>query len=56
MITSITLTDNDRKYLQTLIRQRTMQAQIIDRAKILIYKEQGNANGAIAERLDVHIN
>jgi transposase len=53
---SITLTDNDRKYLQTLIRQRTMQAQIIDRAKILIYKEQGNANGAIAERLDVHIN
>lgn len=53
---SITLTDNDRKYLQTLIRQRTMQAQIIDRAKILIYKEQGNANGAIAERLDIHIN
>jgi len=53
---SIILTYSDRKYLQSLIRQRTMPAQIIDRAKMLLYKEQGNSNGAIAERLDVHIN
>lgn len=34
----------------------TIQAQIVDRAKILIYKSQGNANRTIADRLDVNIN
>ena len=33
---AIILTDDDYEYLQSLIRQRTIQAQIVDRAKILI--------------------
>lgn len=37
----ISLSESDREYLQSLIRQRTLQAQIVDRAKILLYKEQG---------------
>ena len=53
---AIILTDDDYEYLQSLIRQRTIQAQIVDRAKILIYKSQGNANRTIADRLDVNIN
>lgn len=53
---SITLSDEDIKYLQSLIRQRTIQAQIVDRAKILLYKEQGESNNDIAIRLDVNIN
>lgn len=53
---SITITDEDYEYLQSLVRQRTIQAQIVDRAKILIYKAQGKANQAIADRLDVNIN
>lgn len=53
---SITLSDEDKKYLQSLTRQRTIQAQIVERAKILLYKEQGESNNDIAIRLDVNIN
>lgn len=53
---SITLTNDDVEYLQSLTRQRTIQAQVVDRAKMLLYKAQGASNGAIAERLDVNIN
>lgn len=46
----------DYEYLQSLRRRRTIQAQIVDRAKILIYKAQGESNAAIAERIDVNVN
>lgn len=52
----IILTDEDYEYLQSITRQRTIQAQVADRAKILIYKAQGDANQTIADRLDVNIN
>ena len=52
----ITLTNDDLKYLQSLVRQRTIQAQIVERAKILLYKSQGASNNDIEERLDVNIN
>lgn len=51
----ISLSENDREYLQSLIRQRTLQAQIVDRAKILLYKEQGASYEAIANRLDLNL-
>ena len=51
----ISLSENDREYLQSLIRQRTLQAQIVDRAKILLYKEQGASYEAIANRLDPNL-
>ena len=50
------ISDEDYEYLQSLTRRRTIQAQIADRAKILIYKAQGASNSAIAERIDVNIN
>lgn len=53
---AIILTDEDYEYLQSLTRQRTIQAQVVERAKILIYKAQGNANQTIADRLDININ
>lgn len=34
----IELTTEDIEYLQTLTRQRTNQAQVVDRAKILLCK------------------
>ena len=52
----ITLTNEEILYLQSLTRQRTIQAQVVDRAKMLLYKEQGASNNDIAERLDVNIN
>lgn len=53
---AITLSNEDIEYLQSLTRQRTIQAQVVDRAKILLYKEQGDSNNDIAIRLDVNIN
>lgn len=34
MAQTITLTQEDRKYLQSLVRQRTLQVQVVDRAKM----------------------
>lgn len=53
---TIELTNDEVAYLQSLIRQRTIQAQVVDRAKVLLYKAQGATNSDIAERLDVNIN
>ncbi len=44
------------EYLQSLTRRRTIQAQVVDHAKILIYKAQGASNSDITERIDVNIN
>ena len=53
---TIQLTNDEVTYLQSLIRQRTIQAQVVGRAKVLLYKAQGATNSDIAERLDVNIN
>ena len=37
---SITLTNEEVLYLQSLTRQRTIQAQVVDRAKMLLYKHR----------------
>lgn len=52
---TISLSDDDREYLQSLVRQRTIQAQIVDRAKILLYKEQGDSYETIANRIDINL-
>lgn len=52
----LSLTDSEIVELETTIRQRTNQAQIVDRSKMLLYKSQGMTNGEIAERLGVNIN
>ena len=52
---AIELSNSDVEYLQSLVRQRTIQAQVVERAKMLLYKAQGESNKAIAERLDVNI-
>lgn len=53
---SITLTTEDEKFLHSLVMKRTIQAQVVDRAKILLYKAQGDSNQTIADRIDVNIN
>lgn len=53
---AIKLSSDDVEYLQSLVRTRTIQAQVVDRAKMLLYKAQGESNGSIASRLDVNIN
>ena len=53
---AIKLNSDDIEYLQSLVRTRTIQAQVVDRAKMLLYKAQGESNRSIATRLDVNIN
>ena len=51
--TYLALSDEDRNYLITLSKKRTIQAQIVDRAKILLYKSDGMTFSNIAEKLAV---
>ena len=53
---AIELNSDDVEYLQSLVRTRTIQAQVVDRAKMLLYKAQGESNRNIATRLDVNID
>lgn len=53
---AIELNSDDIEYLQSLVRTRTIQAQVVDRAKMLLCKAQGESNRNIATRLDVNIN
>lgn len=52
----IELSDKDKEYLSSLTNCRTIQAQIVQRAKILLLKSDGWSNGAIADKLDIDIN
>jgi len=53
---SIVLTDDDRNYLYSLSKCRTIQAQVVDRARILLQKEGGATNSSIADGLGININ
>ena len=39
--TYLPLSDKDRDYLKALSQKRTIQAQVVDRARILLYKADG---------------
>lgn len=50
----ISLSQEDRKYLELQSRSRTVQAQIMIRSKILLMKADGYSIEAIAEKMDVN--
>ena len=47
--TYLPLSDEDRNYLKSLSKKRTIQAQIVDRARILLYKPDGMTYQEIAD-------
>ena len=49
---TLKLSDNDRIYLESVTHTRTMQAQTVSRAKILLLK----ADGESADKLDLNRN
>lgn len=51
--TYLPLTDEERKYLKSLSKTRTIQAQVVDRARILLYKADGVSFDEIAARLSI---
>ena len=52
----IELSDDDRKHLTTLSKNRTTQAQVVDRARILLQKEKAIPDKQIADGLCVAVN
>ena len=53
---SITIPDEERTYLLTLIKARTIQSQIVDRARMLLGKSEGKTDKSIADGLGVSVN
>ena len=51
--TFLPLSDEDKKYLKSLSKTRTIQAQVVDRARILLYKADGVSFDDIAARLNI---
>jgi hypothetical protein len=37
---SITISDEERSYLKSLIKTRTIQAQVVDRARMLLWRSE----------------
>ena len=52
----ITIPDEERTYLLTLIKARTIQSQIVDRARMLLWKSEGKTDKSIADGLGVSVN
>lgn len=51
--TFLPLSDEDKKYLKSLSKTRTIQAQVVDRARILLYKADSVSFDDIAARLNI---
>ena len=54
-IKTISLTDDDKSYLNKLLTQSTLEIRVYQRARILLLKSEGASNEAIADKLDIGI-
>ena len=52
----LTLSIEDRELLETLVRTRTIQAQLMNRARILLLKADGESIDAIADKVGLNRN
>ena len=52
----IEISEDDKEYLQQLSKCRTIQAQTVDRARILLQKEQGIPEAVIANGMSISVN
>jgi len=52
----LVLSADDHARLESIVRARTLQAQIVSRARILLLKESGDSIDAIAEKVDLNRN
>ncbi len=52
----IELSDEDQNYLTSLIKTRTIQSQVVDRARILLWKSGARSDKSIADSLGISVN
>lgn len=50
------LSAEERSHLETITKARTLRAQIVTRAKILLLKSDGESVDSIAEKIDPNRN
>ena len=55
IVTTVELSDNERDYLASLIKTRTIQARTVDRARMLLWKSEGKTYSDIADALEVSV-
>lgn len=55
VVIAIKLSEDERDYLVSLIKTRTAQAQIVDRARMLLWKSEGRTFDDIANSLGVSV-
>ena len=55
-VTKITLSDDDKLYLLSLSKTRTIQAQVVDRARIILFKADGKTDKFISEGLGIGLS
>ena len=53
---SIILSNDEHDYLKSLIKARTIQAQVVDRARMLLWKSEAKPDKTIADNLGVSVN
>ena len=53
---ALILTDSERSQLETITRTRTMQAQVVSRARILLLKADGETIDSIADKVALNRN
>lgn len=52
----ISLSNEEQDYLKSLIKARTIQAQVVDRARMLLWKSEAKPDKTIADNLGVAVN
>ena len=52
----LALNDEERELLETLIRTRTIQASVMNRARILLLKADGESTDTIADKVGLNRN
>ena len=52
----IEMSDEDKNYLKELIRTRKIQAQVVDRARMLLWKSEARTDQSIADGLGIAVN
>ena len=50
----IEISEKDRIYFESLIRSRTMQAQVVQRARIILLKAEGASIDSIADKVGIN--
>lgn len=52
----ITISEEDVAYLKSLIKTRTIQLQVVDRARIILWKSEAKTDKAIVDGLGISVN